>query len=82
METLTFWSGIGGASGVTSFLEALLLVLCRLWGFGMSTLPTFFGRHESCPYHLTLRFCLRFIFPTITFGCSGRFSLADALPPC
>ena len=82
VKTLTFWSGNGGASGVTSSLEALLSVLCRLWGHGLLTLPTLFRYHDGCHRHLTLRSCLHFIFLAITFGCSGRFSLADALPPC
>ena len=45
---MTFWSGNGGASGVTSSLEALLSVLCRLWGYGVPTLPTLFS-HRGLP---------------------------------
>ena len=48
-ETLTFWSGNGGASGVTSSLEALLSVLCRFWGHGVHTLPTLLGRRRRLP---------------------------------
>ena len=54
VKTLTFWSGNGGASGVTSSLEALLSVLCRLWGHGLLTLPTLFRYHDGCHRHLTL----------------------------
>ena len=82
VKTLTFWSGNGGASGVTSSLEALLSVLCRLWGYGVPTLPTLFRRRGGCHFHLIFRSYLRFIFLAITFGCSDRFSLVDALPPC
>ena len=81
VKTLTLWSVNGGASGVTSSLEALLSVLYQLWGHGVPTLPTLFRRRGGCHYRLTLRSCLRFIFLAITFGCSGRFSLVDAWPP-
>ena len=54
VKTLTLWSGNGGASGVTSSLEALLSVLCWLWGHGVPTLPTLFRRRGGCHYHLTL----------------------------
>ena len=35
----------------------------------------------GCHRHLTLQSYLRFNFHAITFGCSSRFSQADALPP-
>ena len=81
VKTLTFWSGNGAARGITSSLEALLSLFCQLWGLGVPTLSTLFRRRGGCHYLLTLRSCLRFIFTTITFGCSGRFCQADALPP-
>ena len=54
VKTLTFWSGNGGASGVTPSLEALLLSFCRLWGHGVPTLSTLFRRRGGYHYLLTL----------------------------